>query len=235
MTASTAVNHRDAINQIKRTLPVRQVMQELGWHISRNYKRADCGVCGGKGDVSVRERLFHCHKCKAAGDVFSLVEVVKQCDFPTALKYLATTARVPLQRPMTVEERHRLRQQQALHERISRAAVKLTAAERELRLWYRDLIHRCGRKQREVSARLATLANGSPERWRQETESCWGWLAALTPLLREYLTAYSLLGFASASDRARFVLRPALRQGMIDCALLEGFVDDAGKRREVLE
>lgn len=56
------------------------------------------------------------------------------------------------------------------------------------------------------------------------------------PLLREYLAAYTLLAFGSAQDRARFVLRPGLRQQMIDYVLeAGGCFDNHGKWTEVLE
>jgi hypothetical protein len=87
------------------------------------------------------------------------------------------------------------------------------------------MIQRCERKQDEVRRRMAELHRGAVERWGGEYEGCWGWLAVLVPLLRSYLAGYTLLAFGCAQDRARFVLRPALRQGMIDCALLEDFVD----------
>jgi hypothetical protein len=161
--------------------------------------------------------------------------VARQCDFRTALKLLAAEAHIQLPVAMTREERQRLAREQVRHKRIGKAAGKAVAVKNDLRLRYRNLIDATERKQREFRARLAELADGSPERWRQKTEGCWNWLATLTPLLREYLAAYSLLNFGSARDQAKFTLRPALRQAMIDRALWEGFVDDHGKRREVLE
>jgi hypothetical protein len=82
---------------------------------------------------------------------------------------------------------------------------------------------------------MAELNGGASERWQGEFEGCWGWLAALHSLLRDYLAAYSLLSFGCDTDRAKFVLRPVQRQQIINTALLCGFVDKHGKRLEVLE
>jgi|SRR6516165_7581959 len=75
--------YRDATDQIRRRLRVDEVMRHLGWRLSRGRapKRADCGLCGGKEDVALKDEVWHCHHCKAGGSVFDLVMAVKDCDF----------------------------------------------------------------------------------------------------------------------------------------------------------
>lgn len=152
---------------------------------------------------------------------------------------MADLARVELpgSRRLSPEEKLRWAREQAGRERIHHAATKLEVAERSLRLEYRDLIHRSEAKQREVRARLAELATSAEERDRVEGDdaaACWGWLAALTPLLREYVAGYWVLAFGSARDRAHFALRPDARPAMINQVLSTGgVVDDDGKFMEV--
>src|SRR5215469_6006957 len=153
MTASPAINRRDAIDQIKRTLPIRHVMRELGWRTSRDAKRADCGLCKcrSKKTVAIDEqrRLWHCHHCHAGGDAITLVRLVHKCGFIDALKSLGFSSGISAPGRITPQERRRFGREQARYQRIGKAAVKLGAAERGVRLWYRDLIHRCERKQRD--------------------------------------------------------------------------------------
>jgi len=232
----TATDWRNATEEIKDRLSVREVMESEGWHIRQRGRRADCGLCGGKEDVAIKREVWHCHRCKEGGTVFDLIMETHGVKFPEALKRLAFMARVELPTKMTAEERRRLRQQQAEQERRTKAAVKLEGAERDLCLRYRDLIHLCEKKQAEVSRRLEELHFGGSERWRGEYDGCWGWLRALRGLLRDYLAAYSLLTFAPALERARFALSPQMRQQMIDrIRWAGGCFDDEGRWMEVLE
>jgi len=233
--SNLATDRRSVIDDIKLRLAVPEVLDHLGWRISHNGKRADCGLCGGKEDVAVRQEVWNCHRCQVGGDIFTLIERAQDVDFRSALKCLASLARVELPARMTPDERRRLAKQEAQHKRIGRAAVRLDVLESELRWGYRDLIHRCQQKHDQVARRLAQLRDGEPEHRPGETEGCWAWMATLLLIARQAVAAYSLLSFGSALDRAVFTLRPEMRLPMIEQALVAGVVDDDGRRMEVME
>jgi hypothetical protein len=232
LTYEQHVQWEDAKLQIKRRLSLPDLLREERVKI-RGRGRADCPFCDGsqRGTMVFTQELFKCHRCGAGGDIFTFIEMTHGGDFKRALDYAARLARVelPTAKRLSREERRQFALERVHHRRVGEAAVMLKTAERDLRLWYRDLIHRCEQKQTEVRQRMAG------ERWQGEFEGWWGWLAVLHSLLRDYLAAYSVLSFGCETDRARFTLKPALRQAMITRALLEGFVDDHGKWREVLE
>ena len=232
----TKLPSRVVTDEIRVRVSMREVLEDLGAHI-RSRRRADCPLCKGsqKATVSYSDRRMHCFRCDFRGDIFALEQAVHHCDFSSALKHLAHRAGIALPTKMTPEERHKIVQQQAECQRVDKAAVKLENVERQLRLGYRDMIHRCVRKQGEVHRRLAELANGEPERWRQEAEGCWGWLAALHSLLQEALIAYAVLSFGPAEARARFTLTPFLRPQMIaQVSNAGGLFDDLGRWMEVI-
>jgi len=221
---SRATERRSATEAIKCTVSVGQVFRSLGGRI-RGGKRADCLLCTGsaKGTVAYKERVWRCHRCLAGGDIFSLVQAVHGCDFPTAQKWLAEMTRISLPTAITPDERRRFARERAQYERISSAAQKLEMAERHLRIFYRNRIHACEHKQGEISRRLETLGKGA----HGEADGCWRLLAAFSTLLQADLAAYTILSFGTELDRANFVLKPELRQEMIAAVQWKGgFVDD---------
>src|SRR6516162_9891444 len=119
MYANPLVAWRDANYEIRNRLAVAEVLQELGWRIRRNRKRADCGVCGGKEDVAFRQDVWHCHKCKIGGSIFDLVMVAKGWDYKTAREYLARLARVELpgSTKFSAQEKRRWAKEQAERKR----------------------------------------------------------------------------------------------------------------------
>ena len=54
-----------------------QLLRTFGSQV-RTSKRADCPLCRGKsaGTLAFTGRLWHCHRCQAGGDLFSLVQQV---------------------------------------------------------------------------------------------------------------------------------------------------------------
>ena len=229
------IDWRSFTEQVKRAVLVSKVLRHLGAK-PHGRKRFDCPFCAGSGSrrdtVSViQDRGWRCHRCGEHGDVIALVMKLHGCDFMTALRFLAGEAGVELpgSRRLSPEERQRFAAEQAKRERVGNAAEKLEAAERGIRLQYCELIHKCERRRREVGRRLRELQQGAPENRPGECEACWGWLAALASLLRDYIAAYWVLAFGSARLRATFTLRPAMRQQMITLVVLAGGVagDDA--------
>lgn len=235
MYSTSATDYRAAADNVKRAVPVRQGLRLVDWRV-RSRGRADCGLC--QADHSQRETVsfddakgvWHCFRCGAAGSVFDLIMLVHQCDFVTALKFLAAEARVELPTKMTAEKRRRVVQQRAERERINRAAIKVEVAERHLRFTYRNVIHSCERKQRGVSCRLANLMNGEQEQRHSEREGCWSWLFVLDALLSEALAAYALLSFGAARNRAVFILKPEIRHQTIEQIKWDGGVVDSEGR-----
>ena len=174
-----AVDWQGATREVKRALPLRQVLRLVGWRV-RSRGRADCDACQADhsqhGTVSFNDGkgVWHCFRCGRGGNVIDLIMCSHGCDFITALKYFAGSAHIELPTKMTAEEKRRLAEQEAQRQRIGSAGGKLDRREHELRLWYQDLIHRSKQKQDEVRQRLGELYGGAPERWRGEYEGCWG-------------------------------------------------------------
>src|SRR5215471_15482802 len=106
------------VDQVKRAVPVREVLRLLDW---RTYhgRRADCGLCKGSSreTIAFSDRLWRCHRCGEGGDVIRLVELGHDCRFLSALKFLAEHARIPMPQKMTAEEKRRIEEQCARRER----------------------------------------------------------------------------------------------------------------------
>ena len=223
--------------EIARMVTTRQVLRHLGWRV-RSRNRADCGLCRGRsaGTVAYQERVWHCHRCHAGGDVYELVRAVHRCTFLGALRYVAEFAGIRLETSRGADLRRELAEYKRKQERIEKAAETLERAERFLRHQHRDCIHEIERKQRKASERLAALNRGEPERFHGESEALWRMLKAAHTLLDFELSAYTLLSFAAPAERAKFVLLPDQRNEMIRSVRQDGGVrDDAGRFVEVLQ
>jgi hypothetical protein len=210
--------------EIARMVPVPALLRHLGWRV-RHRKRADCGLCRGKstGTVAFTERLWRCHRCNEGGDVFSLVRAVNRCGFPEALRYVAELSGIRLENRLSTAFQDKLAARKRQRERVASAADKLEALERELRLECRDRIHVAERK-------LATLSDATAwtERDWLTASVCWG-------CLERDLPPYTILSFGALDERARFVLHPELREGIISGVRWAGYLRTAdGKQIEVL-
>jgi len=199
------------------TIP--EVLRHLDWR-SRCRKRADCGLCRGssKGTVAYGDRVWHCHRCHAGGDVYSLVRAVHHCDFLTALRYIARLAGVRLDD----SQQDNRRKQTAERKRLENAAQRLSTLERATRVECRDLILACERV-------LATPGPWDDQQWRRAR--------AAFVLRDDYAQpAYTLLSFASPVERAGYVLHPETRAQMAAAVRRVGYVQTAdGQRVEVLQ
>lgn len=230
------MNMHSNARDIARAISMRHVLMRLGVRV-RNSKRADCPLCKGNstGALAFTERLWRCHRCNEGGDVFTLVRAVNHCDFREALRFLSDLAGIRLEDHRSAESRRELAARKRQRERVEDGATKLAALEHALRRECRDRIRDAERKRLDVSERLAALAIGEPERFRGEQESLWLTLQAAATLLNTDLPAYTLLSFGAPDERARFVLRPELRDTIIAGVRWAGYIRTAdGKQIEVL-
>lgn len=195
---------------LARMVSIPQVLRHLGWRI-RHRKRADCGLCRGNstGTVAFTERLWKCHRCNEGGDVFKLIMAVNRCGFRDALAYVAGLAGVLVENARRDDWRRNIAEHQRKMEHIGRAAQKLGTLERALRLECRDRIHECDR----------VLAIPGP--WR---EAQWQRAQAACLFRDECLLAYTVLCFAAVAERARYILYPDRRLGIIAAARYAGGV-----------
>jgi hypothetical protein len=207
---------------IARMVPLRQMLQRLGWHI-RGRNRSDCGLCRGssKGTVSFTADLWKCHRCNEGGDVFSLVRAVNHCQFPDALRYVADLAGVRIEGVGGDGWRREMATRHRQRDRIEHAAEILAQMERTLRQACRDTIDACDRL-------LAVPGPWSERQWQR---------AHAASVLRDdyLLPEYTVLSFGPVAERARCVLRPGIRAGMAaEIRWAGGMHDDAGRWIEVL-
>lgn len=221
--------------EVRAAVKVPAVLRALGV-ILRPSHRTDCPFCKGHstGTLSYTAEVFFCHRCHEAGDVFTLLQRAHGYDFKAALRDAADLAGVPLrsQRPA---ERAAMLKRKRQRERAERAARRLEAAERRMRLAFAEESRSIARNQKMAGERLAALYRSDVERFPGETEATERTLAACPDLLRRVLAAYSILSFAAQKERVRFLLEPQLRGEMIRDALLSGFVgDEDGRAVEVL-
>ncbi len=220
--------------EICRMVTIRDALKLAGARL-RSSKRADCPLCKGtsKGTIAFTERLWHCHRCAAGGDVFSLVQAVNNCGFREALQFVANWAGVTITQAND-EINRRLASQGRQRERTRRTAMKLAVAERTLRFRCRSQIHWIERIRLRVSERLCELHGGAPERFVHEVDALWAILESASRQSRRLQTTYALLAFGFQRERARFVLQPADRENLIDHALDQGFIGtDDGRMVEV--
>jgi hypothetical protein len=187
---------RDAKEQIKDRLTMPEAMKHEGWRVSRNRKRADCGLCGGKEDVALTRELFHCHRCGASGDVIRFVELVHDVKFVDALKHAAHLARVELPIAKRPEEQQRIRQQLA-QEKEQRSQIEDACDEFEG-------LECSARAECRRRIRVCDDVFDMPGPWDAEH---WN-LARVAYELREefLLPEYLLLSFAQSEIQMRYLV-----------------------------
>lgn len=212
---------RPDARDIARMVAIPEVLRDLGWRL-RRWKRADCGLCRGssKGTVAYDDRLWHCHRCHAGGDVYSLVRAVHQCDFVSALRYVAQLAGIGLDNRRQDDWRNQIAKRKWQRKRLETAAQKLAVLEHAARVECRDRIFDCERV-------LAT-----PEPW---DERQWQRAQAPCALRDEYaLPAYTILSFGAPMDRARYLLHPETQAQTAAAVRRIGYVLTADARRHVV-
>jgi hypothetical protein len=161
---------------------------------------------------------------------------LNRCDFPRALRFVADLSGIRLESYRNPDFHLELAARKRRRERLEDGANKLSALERALLHGCRDRIHKAERTGIKVSARLAELSRGEPERFRGEQEGLWLILRAAAAILRTEIPAYTLLSFGAFDERARFVLYPELRDQIIAGVRWAGSVrTQDGRQIEVLE
>jgi hypothetical protein len=190
-----AIDWRSIRDDVRARLSISDLMHDAGWHVSRNRKRASCGLCGGKDDVALKGELWLCHKCKTGGDIFSFIEKAHNLSSADALRHLAAMAGVALptkETRTTRQEQTELRRRQLKRQRVAAISARLEERERELRNACRRLIHACD----DI---LEMPGSWTPAEWE---------LARKAYELREEFLApeYALLSFAQVHQRTEYVL-----------------------------
>src|SRR5271167_4714353 len=109
--------------EIARAVTVPQILRALGARV-RNRKRADCPLCKGssKETLAFTESVWKCHRCNAGGNVFSLVQAVKRCDFLDSLRYVAELAGIRLEDFRGAHLHRELAEHKRKRDRIENAA-----------------------------------------------------------------------------------------------------------------
>jgi len=214
---------RSDARDIAQMVTIPEVLRHLGWRLRRR-KRADCGLCRGssKGTVAYGDRVWHCHRCHAGGDVYSLVRSVHHCDFPSALRHVAQLAGVRLDDRRQDDWRKQIAERKRQRERLEAAAQKLAALEHAAWVECRDRILDCERV-------LATPGPWDDRQWQRAQAAC---------VLRDdyVLPTYALLSFAAPVERARYVLHPETQAQMVAAVRWAGYVLTAdGRHVEVLQ
>lgn len=90
--------------EIRATVSMRDVLRKYG--VSLHYDRCQCFLHNGKDyNMSIyKDKVAHCFVCNANADVFDVVMHFENCDFKSAMEILGG------ERPATLRERHRARQ-----------------------------------------------------------------------------------------------------------------------------
>jgi hypothetical protein len=200
-----------ATDEIKRRLSPRELLQNLGAKL-RPRHRADCPVPGcigaQKGTVSYHDTWWKCFRCDNGGDVFSLVEKVRDCDFLGAMRYLAPLAGVSLptrMSPTTVKNEWHWKRQRFERDRQRRTTEsicdRLEAEERELRRTCLDWIGYCNKVLE------------APGPW---SETRWQLARTAFELRDEFLShEYCLLSYAAMSERDQYLRSSECRRALM--------------------
>ena len=216
--------------QVRRMVSVRQVLAAVGAKITSD-KRAACPLCRGSARLTLAytDSVWYCHRCGKGGDVFRLVEEVEGSGFREALTFVAGLAGISAGESQSESSRRNMRERIAERARAQRAAETLAAAERPLRIQYRNEIHKLDEVERLTSRRLENALQRSPA-----PEQLWRQLQASVELRWAVVAGYSVLAFGSIEERARFVTRPWERHAIIKQVLQSGSIRmDNGKPMEI--
>jgi hypothetical protein len=167
--------------------------------------------------VNSDKNVWHCFACDLGGSGWELAAFLGGLnpeDKPAVASWLRNRGLLP-------HNDHRFsaaefRQAKRERERLERAAEKLAAEERRLRIAYADEVRTLERLEQRTANRLCELGDG------HEADEAARLLAVLPDHARRALAAYNVVAFAPVADRARFVLQPAVREEMIQAARLYG-------------
>ncbi len=195
--------------------------------------RLRCPLCGSKNPTAFSWRedgLWHCFRCGAGGDKFTLVRRLLGCDFRKALQFLASLAGVEAGSNSQAEVERAKRER----ERLDGAVAWLMGVECRALDAVRGAIASLEQLRTQASHRLGQLMRGEPELFPAEAESRWDDLAVSELDLPKWNVAYHIIAFGSTPIRLQFLLHREAREKLIERVLLvEGFVCDDGYFQEV--
>lgn len=212
-------------DEVRRAITIRRVLWQISWR-ERPRRRFDCGLCQrghrGHSTVSFTDKLWHCHRCKAGGDVFELIKLELRCDFTTALKYAADLAGIRPAAPETREQYEKRKRERELQreqdEQVERVGDYLEHRARVLRNLALEYLHFFEGVVRSASLTL----KDDPE-----DEPAWAALISADKIVRSFDAKYRLLAFGPAQLRADYILNPRQRETITNELLeLAGFRDD---------
>ncbi len=207
-----------------------RLLRELGFRVNERSHRCNCLLHGGKNAQAFSWRedgRWFCFSCCCGGDKFTLIEETRQCDFKTALAFLAALAGVSL----TDDPKLRADLARARHERRQREfeQARLRAAERRTFLAVRNNVLGLEQLRRNASRRLTDLAGLGLEKFPGEEEAAWAALALVADQIPRAAAAFTVIGFADQETRFRFALNVEQRAAMVDtCLELGGVYTDKG-------
>jgi DNA primase len=98
------MDFRDETEAIREASPIDEVLDERGVDVRQSGGGFIC-ICPLPGHVDTHPsfsvsddgRLFFCFGCQRGGDVFTLVQLLDECDFASARKKLASRAGIKIQ------------------------------------------------------------------------------------------------------------------------------------------
>lgn len=164
--------------------------------------------------INLQNGGFFCHGCGAkGGDVVDFLKLRDGLSFKQACEQLNCWKGHVSRAERS--EMEKIRREKA---RIKSAAERLTAEEKRLRIDACTRLHNLENMQQEISQQLAELeqAPGADA----EKDRSWELLSMLEEEIRSAEAEYRLLSFASAPERAKFVLDEDSRPEMLDSFLL---------------
>lgn len=178
--------------------------------------------------VNSNKNAWHCFTCGTGGNGWALAAFLGGLaveDRPAVAGWLRSRGLLPDSNgALSAAEFRRAKRER---ERLERAAEKLAAEQRRLRIAYAEEVRTLERLGQRAASRLCELGEGP------EAGEVAHLLAVLPDQARRALAAYNVVAFAPVTERARFVLRPAAREEMIRAALLHGVVTAGGTLVEV--
>lgn len=209
-------------------------MNELGklGRPTRGWSRARCPFHHPDKHPSLVVNLasggFYCFSCgEKGGDIVDFVMKRDGIGFIVAARRLGAWVD---HKETGVEREELAQQEQWKRKRIRDAAIKLAAAEKSLRLNYRDAVHRMEKIISEMGERL--LLHGS---MTNDHASCGQLLSQTLDDLRRSIAAHALLCFGPISDCANFMLHFDQLDAAVTRVMLRGsVVDDDGFVTEVV-
>jgi hypothetical protein len=223
-TKAGSARHFD-LEQIRSRLSILDVLRKHNIRV-RHRNRAD-DTCKGRsgGTLGFTVSKWHCHRCQAGGDVFSLYMHLNGCTFADAVKELAAVAGI---RAVEIDGRQL---DEARKDRAgqAQAALEIKRGIRNLRLHYRNQVQCFEGILREMRELIDVSTTSEAER-----ETCGSVINTALDELREFVAGYYLLAFGTQAEQEEFFRDPGRRNAAVAGVLSRGIIrDDRGHVMEV--